>query len=133
MAPARRPRREAQVALPPTPIPPAHVMGPIQPIVSTDHPATPGDASAPPSLPTTVVITPIVELSPPEEKKVIAHAQKEIIRLLFTQSGVPLPAERDNMMAVAMHVAMQSVIGHAVVAQPKAVTKQMMQTMSKLH
>ena len=110
-----------------------HTVGPAEPpLVLVNQPTTPGDASGPPapSLPATVIITPIVELSPPEEKKVISHAQKEIVKLLLTQNAMPLPTERDSMMAVAMGVAMRSVIGQAVVAQPKAATKQMMEAMS---
>ena len=104
-------------------------MGPMElHLVSVNHPTTPGDASAPPapSLPATVVITPIVDLSPSEEKKIISRARKEIVKLLLTQNAMPLPTECDSMMAVAM----QSVIGKAVVAQPKAATKQMMEAMS---
>ena len=64
---------------------------------------------------------------------VVSHAQKEIIGLLLTQNAVPLPKDRDDMTATAACVAMQSVVGKSIAAQPKAVTKQMMEAMSAVH
>ena len=67
-----------------------------------------------------------------EQKAVISRARSEIFHLMVIEDSVPSTSQRDTMVARAIRRAMQSVVGHANVAQPETAKKSVVAAMAEV-